>query len=77
MCADAKTLSVDRGERLGSLGAAAVSVRASLRECCSTQRAKSRRGQKKRKKERGLQKVKKTLMKELRYHWVTVKNQCM
>lgn len=73
MCADAKTLRVDRGERLGSLGAAAVSVRASLRECCSTQRAKSRRGQKK---ERGLQKVKKTLMKELPYHWVTVKNQC-
>lgn len=49
MCADAKTLRVDRGERLGSLGAAAVSVRASLRECCSTQRAKSRRGQKKKK----------------------------
>lgn len=56
MCADTKTLRVDRAEGLGSPGAATVSIRASLREC-KEQKGAKKRGQ------TCLQRVKKTLLK--------------
>ncbi len=76
MCADTKTLRVDRAVRLGSLGAA-LSQPEHLCENGAALSGQRAEGGEKGRRQACLQRVKKTLLKELQYHEVTVKNQCM
>lgn len=76
MCADTKTLGVDRPERLGSPGAAAVSVESiSVRVLQHSVGKEQKGGEEER--TSLLTKRKKELLKELQQHRVTVKHQCM